>query len=56
MSASQKLIESGILELYLLGEVSGEERAEVERMAGESEEVRQELFALEVALENYALA
>jgi mannose-6-phosphate isomerase-like protein (cupin superfamily) len=56
MSASKKLIESGILELYLLGEVSGAERAEVERMAQEFQEVRQELFALEVALEKYALS
>jgi anti-sigma-K factor RskA len=49
-------IESGILELYVLGELTAAEKAEVERMAAAFEEVRSEITAIEIALENYALA
>lgn len=47
-------IESGILELYALGDVSPEERAQVERMAAAHPVVREELQEVESALELYA--
>ncbi len=49
-------IESGILERYVLGELTAAERLEVESMAASHDDVRKELYAIEVALEQYALA
>lgn len=49
-------IESGILELYILGEVTPAEAAEVEQMAARYPAIRQELDAIRENLEQYALA
>jgi anti-sigma-K factor RskA len=49
-------IESGILELYVLGDVSLAERQRVEAMIQEHPVVRAELMEMEKALESYAFA
>jgi anti-sigma-K factor RskA len=49
-------IESGILELYVLGDVSPAERQQVEAMIQKYPVVRAELGEMEKALESYALA
>jgi anti-sigma-K factor RskA len=48
-------IESGILELYVMGQLSASEMAEVETRASISPEIKQEIEAIEIALEHYAL-
>jgi anti-sigma-K factor RskA len=48
-------IETGILELYVLGDVSREEKLQVEEMAEKYPEVKAELAAIERSLEAYAL-
>ncbi|MEQ8530371.1 MAG: anti-sigma factor [Imperialibacter sp.] len=48
---SKEFIESGILELYVLGTLSTAEQAEVERMCAEHPEVKAELEAVEQAME-----
>ena len=48
-------ISSGILELYVTGELSPAERAEVEAMAVKHPEIRTELEAIEIAMEKYAM-
>lgn len=48
-------IESGILELYVLGQLTEQECREVEEMAQKHPEIKEELSAIELALENYAL-
>ncbi len=55
MEDAKAYIESGILELYVLGELTAAERLEVERMAAAFEEVRMEITAIEMALEKSAL-
>ena len=52
----QSFIQSGLLEAYVLGQCSAEERAQVERMATEHAEVRAELSSIEASLEGYAAA
>ena len=52
----QEYIASGILEDYALGLLEGRERAEVERMAAQHPEVRNELNDIEDALTQYAMA
>ncbi len=47
-------IESGILELYVLGDVTAEERAEVEAMALKHPAIKAELGEIERSLELYA--
>ena len=47
-------IESGILELYVLGDVTAEERARVEAMASEHPSIKAELDEIERSLELYA--
>jgi anti-sigma-K factor RskA len=47
-------IESGILELYVLGDVTPEERAQVEAMAQKHPAIRAELNEIERSLEAYA--
>jgi anti-sigma-K factor RskA len=49
-------IESGILELYVLGQLSGQEIDEVQAMAVKFPEVSQEIRAIEIAMEQYALS
>lgn len=50
----QSFIQSGLLEAYVLGQCSAEERIQVERMATEHAEVRAELASIETSLEAYA--
>ncbi len=52
----QSFIESGLLESYVLGQCSAEERELVLRMVAQHPEVRAELTAVEQALEGYAAA
>lgn len=47
-------LESGVLELYVLGDLSREEMLEVEEMAAQNSEVKAELDAIENALQAYA--
>jgi anti-sigma-K factor RskA len=49
-------IESGILELYVLGQLNDQEQAEVEAMAAKFPEVKQEIEAIEIAMEQYAIS
>lgn len=49
-------IESGVLEIYALGMISPEEKAEVEAMAAEHPEVRKAILELEEALGDLAIA
>lgn len=50
----QTLIQSGLLEQYVLGHCSAEDRALVERMAAAHPEVRAEISSIEQALERFA--
>jgi hypothetical protein len=56
MSEVRKFIDSGILEMYVMGDTSPQQNALVERLAEEHIEIREELYAIEIALENYALS
>lgn len=51
-----EFINSGILELYVMGIASQSEQDEVEKMAIIYPEIRQEIDAISKALENYAMA
>jgi anti-sigma-K factor RskA len=48
-------IESGILELYVLGDISQEERVQVETMVSEHPAIKAELDEIERSMESYAL-
>ncbi len=48
-------IESGVLELYVLGDLSPEEALQVEEMAAQHPEVKAEIAAIEQAIEQYAM-
>ncbi|WP_295655053.1 hypothetical protein [uncultured Mucilaginibacter sp.] len=48
-------IETGILELYVLGDISPEEKLQVEGMAEKYPEIKAEIAEIEKALEAYAL-
>lgn len=48
-------IESGVLELYVLGDLSPEETLRVEEMASQYPGVRDEIAAIELAMEKYAM-
>ncbi len=50
----QKYIASGILELYVLGQTSEEESKEVEQMMAQYPEIKEEVIAIEEALEKTA--
>jgi anti-sigma-K factor RskA len=52
----QSYIESGILELYLLGDVTPEEKRQVEDMAAKHPVIKAELDEIERSLESYAEA
>ena len=56
MEEVKAYIESGILELYVLGQLNPNECVEVEAMAAKYPEVKQEITAIEIAMEEYALA
>lgn len=55
MEEVKAYIESGILELYVLGQLSAQENNEVEVMANKHPEVKAEITAIELAMEAYAL-
>ncbi len=52
---ARELIDSGLLEMYVLGQASHEESKAVERMRSIEVQVHEELDAIEYALEAYAL-
>ena len=54
MEDLQAYIESGVLELYVLGDLSAEEKEQVEAMLEKHPELRHELGEIERALEKYA--
>lgn len=54
MEEVKAYIESGILELYVLGQLSAQESNEVEAMAAKHQEVKAEISAIELAMEAYA--
>ena len=54
MEEVKEYIESGILELYVLGQLSVPESNEVEEMANKYSEIKAEVLAIELAMENYA--
>ncbi|MFD2512279.1 cupin domain-containing protein [Pontibacter locisalis] len=56
MSPIKEFIESGVLELYVLGATTPEQNLEVEQMAAAHAVVRQELDEISLSMENYALA
>ncbi|HWW43268.1 anti-sigma factor [Pedobacter sp.] len=56
MEEVRAYIESGILELYVLGQLSAEEQGEVEGMAAKYAEIRKEIEAIEIAMETYAIS
>ena len=53
MFSVSKYIETGILELYVLGIASDEERNDVERLALEHVEIREEIEEIKVSIEVY---
>ena len=55
MEEGKAYIESGILELYVLGQLSAQEQLEVQAMASTYPEVKQEMEAIEIAMEKYAV-
>lgn len=55
MEEGKAYIESGILELYVLGQLTAHEQQEVEAMAAKYPEVKKEIEAIEMAMEKYAL-
>ncbi len=55
MEELRKYIESGILELYVLGQLSATESNEVEAMALTNPDIKAEITAIEIAMENYAI-
>ncbi len=55
MEEVKAYIESGILELYVLGQLSAAECSEVEEMAHKYAEIKAEILAIELAMETYAL-
>lgn len=55
MEEGKAYIESGILELYVLGELSTQEQHEVEAMAAKYPEIKAEITAIELAMEKYAM-
>ncbi|RYG16602.1 MAG: anti-sigma factor [Chitinophagaceae bacterium] len=54
MEEVKAYIESGILELYVLGQLTAQECNEVEAMAAKHPEVKAEITAIELAMEAYA--
>lgn len=55
MEEGSTYIESGKLELYVLGQLNAVEQIEVEAMAAKFPEIKQEIEAIEMAMEQYAL-
>ena len=55
MEEGKAYIESGMLELYVLGQLTAREQTEVRAMASSYPEVKQEMEAIEIAMERYAV-
>ena len=55
MEEAKAYIESGKLELYVLGQLTAEEQLEVEEMSKRYPAVKEEINAIEIALEQYAM-
>ena len=55
MENLKAFIESGVLELYVLGDLSPEETLRVKELASQYQEVRDELAAIEYAMEEFAM-
>lgn len=56
MEEAKAYIETGILELYVLGQLEFPEQREVQDMAGKFPEIKMEIDAIEVAMEKYAFS
>lgn len=56
MNQITEFMQSGLLELYVMGSTSPEEAEEVEQMAAAHPEIRQELEAISHTMEDYAQA
>lgn len=56
MEESKAYIETGILELYVLGQLNALEQQEVEKMAAKYPEIKEEINAIEIAMEHYAVS
>lgn len=56
MEESKAYIESGILELYVLGQLNAREQQEVEEMAHQFPDIKGEINAIEIAMEQYAVS
>ncbi|MBR9921202.1 MAG: anti-sigma factor [Bacteroidetes bacterium] len=52
----KQYIESGILEQYVLGDLSDKDRKEVESMAAKHPQIREEIDQIELALETFAMS
>ena len=52
----EELLSSGLLELYVLGETELHENTLIEEMASTYPEILEEITAIEIALENYAVS
>ena len=55
MEEAKAYIETGILELYVLGQLNVTEQKEVEEMAANYPIIREEINAIEIAMEQYAV-
>ena len=55
MENLKAFIESGVLELYVLGDLSPEETLRVKELASQHQEVRDELAAIDYAMEEFAM-
>lgn len=54
MEEARNYIETGILELYVLGDVTPQERQEVEQMMARHPSIKAEVAEIEMAMESYA--
>ena len=55
MEEAKAYIETGILELYVLGHLNAQEQREVEEMAAKYPAIKEEITAIEIAMEQYAI-
>jgi mannose-6-phosphate isomerase-like protein (cupin superfamily) len=56
MNVNKELFESGLLELYVLGQTTPEETKEIQELAQSDKSVYKEIFEIELSLEKYAEA
>jgi len=56
MNEVSRFIDSGILEMYVMGDTSPEQNALVEKMTGKYPEIKEELYSIELSLEKYAMS